>query len=259
MSVTSHVHIKVEKVAERTILKSAFFTSPFKVLDITEDKKSPGLNLMLMSTSPGILDGDDINMHIHLAPHSLLALYTQGYQRIFEMEIGARQNLLVNMAEHSSFYYLPHPTVPHQRSILQVENIFQIHATARFVYGEVITCGRKHSGESFLFSKFQSVTRVYIENKLMIKENLLLQPGIEKFNQLGMLEGYSHQASLLLIGPHTPGCDNIISILSLEKNTASGITEIFPGGRIVRILGYGAEQLYHCIKIIANTFSDISC
>ena len=43
---------------EITHLKSAYHTTPFKVAEIREDKNSPVLELMLMSSSPGILDGD---------------------------------------------------------------------------------------------------------------------------------------------------------------------------------------------------------
>ncbi len=43
---------------EITHLKSAYHTTPFKVAEIREDKNSAVLELMLMSSSPGILDGD---------------------------------------------------------------------------------------------------------------------------------------------------------------------------------------------------------
>lgn len=142
----SIVNIKVDKRNGRTILRSAFYTTPYKILDVTEDKSSAYLQLMLMSTSPGILDDDDIKMHINLAPFCQLRLLTQAYQRIFDMQTGAFQKMEVHLAEHTSFIYLPHPTVPQQRSIFRIENIFHLHPTARLLYGEVITCGRKHSG-----------------------------------------------------------------------------------------------------------------
>lgn len=48
------------KIGERkgcSFLKEVYFTTPFKVADITEDKTQHALQLMLMSSSPGILDG----------------------------------------------------------------------------------------------------------------------------------------------------------------------------------------------------------
>ena len=43
---------------EITTIKNCYFTPPFKIMNITEDKRGGDLHLMLMSSSPGILDED---------------------------------------------------------------------------------------------------------------------------------------------------------------------------------------------------------
>lgn len=247
----SKVTFHVDHVKERSVLRSAFFTPPFKIINVTEDRTGPWLHLMLMSTSPGILDADEILVHICLSSYSHLRLLTQAHQRIFEMQTGAMQRIEVQLAEHARLIYLPHPTVPQQRSIFSAENVFRLHATAQLLYGEVITCGRKHSGESFLFTKYQSLTKIYIEDKLVIREMQLIQPAIANFDGIGMLEGYTHQASLVIIKPAPFEKDVIHSILRTEHNVQSGVTAISPVATIVRILGHGSEQLFDCLQKIA--------
>ena len=54
--------------------------------NITEDKTGATLQLMLMSSSPGILDGDEYKIKIELEENCSLQLHTQSYQRLFNMK-----------------------------------------------------------------------------------------------------------------------------------------------------------------------------
>ncbi len=71
---------------EITHLKSAYHTTPFKVAEIREDKNSAVLELMLMSSSPGILDGDCYDFEVTVQENCKLEFSTQSYQRIFTMK-----------------------------------------------------------------------------------------------------------------------------------------------------------------------------
>src|SRR4051812_26469379 len=112
----SRLQIQTETRDDRTCLKNLFFTPPFKVIDITEDKKSRTLRLMLMSSSPGILDGDEYEMIMDIAEGSSLEVQTQSFQRLFTMKKSALQKMEININKNASFCFLPHPTVPHFES-----------------------------------------------------------------------------------------------------------------------------------------------
>ena len=83
------LNIKTGFKNNKTYLETGYCTQPFKIANITEDKSKGILQLMLMSSSPGILDGDDYNIKIELAEHSFLELQTQSYQRLFNIKKGA--------------------------------------------------------------------------------------------------------------------------------------------------------------------------
>ena len=100
---TGTVCIKTTRKRDKSILKDSYCTPPFKLGDITEDKASDRLHLMLMSSSPGILDNDHYKIEIHLGEDSHLQLTTQSYQRIFQMTTGATQEMEVRMNKGSSF------------------------------------------------------------------------------------------------------------------------------------------------------------
>ncbi len=255
------LHIKTKLKQHKTVLENVYCTTPFKVANITENKKLKELQLMLMSSSPGILDGDAYQLKIELGAGSHLHLHTQSYQRLFNMKQTATQSLEVKLAELSSFCYLPHPSVPHKSSDFTAINKIYLAANCRLIFGEILTCGRKLNGEVFSFSKYHNITEVFINNKLIIKENLLIQPATINLKAIGQLEGFTHQASLIFISEN---CDLneagtlIDNLLAEEKDMIYGITETPVSGLLVRLLGQKAEQLHDCLKAMAAILTAIT-
>lgn len=257
----AELHIQTINRNGITCLEHVYFTSPFKIINITEDKQSGPLHLMLMNASPGVLDGDHYHIKIELKENSFLQLHSQSYQRLFNMKTGAAQDIEICLAENSSFVYLPHPAVPHENSSFIAMN--KIHATnsSTLIWGEILTCGRKLSkgsfaenGEVFLFSRYRNITEVFLDDKLIIKDNLLMQPAIIDPSMIGQLEGFTHQASLICLYPNgsiREKTDIIHEYLDGQENMLPGVTTTSGNGLLVRILGYGAEQLHEHLQAIA--------
>jgi urease accessory protein len=251
----AQLHIETKLRDGITYLKKSYFTPPFKLADVREDKRDKTLQLMLMSSSPGILDGDEYHIKIDLDKNCSLKLLTQSYQRLFSMKGVASQKLEINMAPGSSFCYLPHPTVPHENSDFTSKSKIFLSDNCSLIWGEILTCGRKQNGEVFKFSKYHNLTEIYLNQKLIIKENLLIKPLQIDVNAIGQLENYTHQASLIYLNE---SCDvkalkfDINTFLSIQTNIDYGITETPKNGLLVRILGYKGEQLHHCLNSIAT-------
>ena len=237
-----------------TYLKKSYFTTPLKVININEDKQAHTLQLMLMSSSPGILDGDEYDLNIDLEANSSLQLHTQSYQRLFTMQQNARQKMEIRLAENAAFYFIPHPVVPHEKADFTVRNKIYLSENCSLIFAEIITCGRKLNGEVFLFSKYHSKTEIFINNRLVIKENLLMQPLLIVVNGIGQLQGFTHQASLIYLNQEVaikPVIAKILELLSTQKEISVGVSAAPVNGLIVRILGQRAEQLFDCLKMIA--------
>jgi urease accessory protein len=244
-----------------TCLGQNYFTAPFKLANITEDKRAKQLHLMLMSSSPGILDGDEYEIKIEMGEGAELALHTQSYQRLFDMKSGARQSMEVHLQEQASFVYLPLPAVPHGNSVFVSTNKIYLSNHCRLVWGEIITCGRKLNGEVFQFSKYHNITEVFMNGKLVIRENLLMQPSQIDPAQIGQLEGFTHQASLIYVDEKadcTIVSNTIYEYLMLQKEVIFGVTIAPINGLLIRLLGYKAAQLYDCLQAINTILSTFS-
>lgn len=250
----AQLHIETKLRDGCTQLKKVYATPPFKVANVREDRNDPLLQLMLMSSSPGVLDNDEYHIKVDVAEGCELDLQSQSYQRIFTMQNSALQQMEVNMNRGSVFCYLPHPSVPHEASNFKAHNKIFMTDDCHLLWGEVLTCGRKLNGEVFLFSRYHNLTEVYHDDKLIIKENLLMIPKQIDVNAIGQLEGHTHQASLIWLSPTADPKklkEQLSEYLSAQPNMEYGITETPQNGVIVRILGQKGEQLHNCLKAMS--------
>jgi urease accessory protein len=255
MQVNCDLYIKVGHNDNGSYLQDSYCRQPFKIADITEGAGRAILKLMIMSSSPGFLDNDDFTTEVEVAENAIVEITTQGYQRLFTMKGVARQNIHVNLRNNASICFLPHPTVPHAGSSYSAVNTISLSQKHNLIWCEIITCGRKLSGEEFSFTRFHSITEVYVTNKLVVKENILLQPLQINIRSIGLMEGYTHQSSLLFINDRA-GMKNImepcIELLSPDEEISFGISMLPVNGLVVRILGTKAEKLFNYNKALAS-------
>lgn len=231
-------------------------------MNITEDRAGP-LQLMLMSSSPGMLDEDEYAFRIDISAGAQLRLHTQSYQRLFRMQTGATQKMEINMKENSSFTFLPHPSVPHGGAVFYGNNTIYMTKGCRLVWGEVFTCGRKYNDEHFHFSTYHNRTEIYREGKLVAAENFIIQPLHTDPCGLGLMEGFTHHAGFIFCCDAYDMdslCDEVYE--RLEKNAAitAGVSARHGTEKLllVRILGNGAEVLYNCLNMINDLISEKS-
>ena len=249
----SEVVIRVAMRNGISYLASSYFTPPFKVANITEDRSVNDLHLMLMCSSPGVLDKDDTFFQVELDAYSRLRLHTQSYQRLFRMEEGACQSMEVRLGKGACFCWLPHPCVPHEQAIYMGRNKVFMSEGSQLIWGEVLTCGRKLNGEIFGFSKYHVRTEVFIHGQLALMENVCLRPSVLSVEALGQMEGFTHQGSLLCVGDgFGTRREEVESCLLGVEGIAYGVSEGPAGSLVVRILGNKAEPLYEVLKRMAE-------
>lgn len=231
---------------------------PFKLANVTEDKRDDTLRLMITSSSPGVLDNDIYSIEIDVEENASLHLSTQGYQRLFTMRNKASQYINVQINENASFYFLPHPNVPHALSNFSAINNIYLSRNHNLVWSEIITCGRKLSGEEFQFTKYHNVTNIYINKKLVVKENVMLEPLKHDPASIGQLEGYTHQATLIFLNNHFSMkeiMEKVRELLSAEEGIIFGVSLLPVNGLIFRQLGNKAEQLFNNNNKLAKLIS----
>jgi urease accessory protein len=236
----------------RTILKDCFFTQPFRVANISEDKKDPRLYLMAMSSSPGLLNEDEYAININVTPGADLMLQSQAYQRIFKMNGSARIHQQIDIGNNATLYYVPHPLVPHNGSTLVSETDITSTKDSRFMVADILTCGRKHSGEIFQYCSFRNRLTLKHDHKVIYKDNIVLVPAAGNSAAVGQFEDYTHQAGFVMADMKCKIdeqlLDNVHNILKTDESLFFGITRVSESVIAGRILAKGAEQLFAMLK-----------
>lgn len=234
---------------KQTILKDVFFTPPFNLVEVRENRNNLLLEVMVMSSSPGILNDDFYDISIEVIDGSSLNLQTQSYQRIYVSENGTNQNMNILIGESAYFSHVPHPVVPHKGARYAAKNTIHIKNSSTLIWGEILTCGRKYMGEGelFQFKKHHAITEIFQEEVLIFKDNLYIVPEEINLMEFGQYEDYTHQGSLFFITPETDvseRMEKIINRLSKEEGISYGISKVLDNAFVLRILGNEGEQLF---------------
>ncbi len=230
----------------RTRLKDSFYNAPYKVVHYGTTQAAEHLALIIMSASPGILDGDRLEIDIDVREGSRFKLFTQSFNKLHPMKSGASQEMVLTLAKDVVFQYIPHPVIPFERSVFENRNTLHIHAGSTLIWGDIISSGRVHSGESFGFTSYRNNTRVFFDDKPEIFDNQLIIPSQQPVQSLLFYEGYTHQATLLYVSEKASDLklelDEILT--GRYSEIEFGFSQCSDHGVVIRALGNDGELMY---------------
>lgn len=251
----------------KTQLAEYFATPPFKVITLPsyDDAWANGLNAMQMSSSPGVLAGDVLEIDISLAKLTALSLNTQAFTRVQAMNEGdsAEQITRIALAENSRLFYLPHPLVLHKDSAFKQQTQIEMDEQSALIYGEIVAIGRVLNDERFAFRQFSSHLKIYAlqndgKKRPLVSDCIQWLPSKMNLTALSQMENYSHQGSLtyLHLGKSSLEIKQQVQALQQqfmeEQGLLIGISQLNEYGLMVRVLGCRAEQIQKLFEKIGK-------
>ena len=251
----------------KTQLAECFATPPFKLMTLPNygEYWSDGLNAVLMSSSPGLLGGDRLDIQIQLTKASALSLNTQAFTRVQAMNEGdlAEQITQIQLAENSRLFYLPHPLVLHKDSAFKQKTQIEMSENSELIYGEIVAIGRVLTHERFAFRQFSSHLKIVAwqsngQKRPLVSDCIQWLPAQMNLTALSQMENYSHQGSLIYLNLAKNAADlkdqlqEIHAIIGNQKNMLVGASLLHQAGITVRALGYRAEQIQQLFGTLAN-------
>ncbi|WP_411810804.1 urease accessory protein UreD [Chryseobacterium scophthalmum] len=259
----SHLNIIAGFKSEKSYIKDLYVSLPFRCVSVGQRKDDNKLYQMIMSSSPGILDGDHYHLDISLEKGASMQLQSQSYQRLFNMKDEALQEINIVMEDETSFAYVPHPVVPHEDSNFKSKAKINVGKNSQIIISEIITCGRKHYGEIFKLKRFQNLMEIYHDKKLIIKDNVLIQPDLIPINTIGNLEQYTHQGTLIFYSTkENVEKDHLIQTIidhseQFKDEMEIGVSAMEENGFVVRALGHGGEVMFNFFLYVQEILWDL--
>lgn len=275
--------VRGEGPAGETTLAELYATMPFKVMrpfPLADEELvgtgprarraagelARGAQAMVMSASAGVMAGDDQRVEVSVDAGAALQVTTQSFEKIHRMEGdgSARRVTALSVGPGGYLDYRPQPQIPFAGSDYASETVAELaDATASLVYEEVLSCGRAARGERFGYRRYRNHVLVRVAGRPVYLDNTIYDPAVMDMEELGLYEGFSHLANLVLVNVGVaPGAFEAargylrdetgvigaaaggpVGAAQGSEAIAGGITRLGSGDVAVRLLGHRAQRL----------------
>jgi len=254
----SEIKLSVCVEGGKTLLKDSYYNAPYKVVHYGSQRSNKHIELIIMSSSPGIMDEDHLNIDIDVADQAHLHLYSQSYNKLHPMKHGASQRTVVHVGHQALLQYIPHPITPFKDSIFTTVNHVHLQSGATLLWGDIICAGRIHRNEIFEFQKMHSTTKIYREGQLLYIDNQVLKPKEQPIDKLLFHEGHTHQATLIFASEYASEFKKELDEIfrSEYHDITFGFTRCAHDMILFRALGDNGDLLYNFLKTIASMCLD---
>ncbi len=243
---------ELDITVEKNILKDCYFSSPFKIIE--PFKIDNFISIMIMSSSSGLMAGDNQSIKLRIEKNSCVEITSQSYEKIHKMKdrTFASRSTQIYVGDNSTLIYNPLPTIPFKDSrFINNTEIRLQDDSSKLIFAEILTAGRIHYGEVFQYSCYQSLAKIYLYDQLIYMDNTKFEP--TNMSRFMFFEGYTHLLSIVMVGYCT---DLIMEIrkylteIEISENIIFGVSQTYCNAIIIKVLGYESESLINIINAI---------
>ena len=243
-------------VNQKSIIEDMYFTPPLKIIDpLYEEHPLYGevANIMLLSVSAGLMEGDTQEIDITIGKDTKVVLSSQSFEKIHNTQDGKAMRISHIKVESNAFLdFSPLPVIPFANS--SFENITHIDMAqdSTLSYSEVFCAGRVSRGEIFEFKSFVSRLKIHRDGKLVFFDNTFLDPLMQDLKNMCHFGPFTHYLNWIII-------DDKYSLEDLRER----LTQFNEGKKInaslsqnsdaiiIKALGYGSEELLELKEALA--------
>ena len=200
------------------------------------------------------MEGEKYKNVITLKKGARSIITTQASTKVYKCpnSIKTEQETLIKLEEDSVLEYITDTVILYKDAMYKQVNDIYMDGSSTFIYTDGITSGWCPQGEDFQYSSVQLITKVYVDNKIVLLDNLLVNPRENDVTKLGYFEGYKNFGTLLVINKNIT--TDIIEELRTKIKKLSlpidfGISELEVNGFALRILGNLTQNIEYAIKI----------
>jgi urease accessory protein len=151
--------------SQRSFVQRQYATYPFRLsralrLDPTDAHR---IYLYLMNSSPGLLSGDDFDLHVRLSDRTALYLTDQSATKVHQMQ----KEQLARICYHfevgvgANLEFVPEPVILYRDANLEQIQRVTLAPTGSLFLSEIVIPGRLARGECFHFQRYFNRLQVF--------------------------------------------------------------------------------------------------
>ena len=240
----------------RTVMAESFFRVPLQVMKPRYDPSGCAC-VYLLSPTGGVVQGDDYQIDVTLAPNSHVTLTTQAATKVYAMPLqGATQLMRVRVGEDALFEYLPDSAILFRDANFSQSISLSLERGAKVVLQEIVMPGRLARGEALAFTQYQSHIEASDSEGSLLYDTCHLRPKCQPYlTRPGVLEGYPCWGSWYLIGDFgmpqwEPLCEFAEPLLNESPQSIGGLSQLHRNGIAIRLLAHNAGAIQATFQTI---------
>lgn len=232
----------------KTYIKSLQSKAPFLIQRaIFPDAMFPNLaHVYMMSSSGGVLDGDELDIDIIAGPRASAKITTQSATKIYKMENGyASQYVNIHCKNGSYLEYVPHQIIPFRSSRFYQQVDLHVEDNSTLIYSEIISSGRIAYGEKFDFDLYFLRTSAYKNGQILFSDVMNMNNSNKSIME-SIFDGKNHLSTIYVINSELEQektDEKIFSLIHDSSMLAGCSTLPNESGLIVRILSDSVDEI----------------
>lgn len=244
---TGELRLDVENRRGKTVAKSVYFQGALKVMRPIYHNNSGEVCYYILNPGGGYLDGDRYRINITVEEQARLTLTTQSATKVYRTpDTYAYQETEIILKKGSILEYIPDPLIAYQHARYKQKSLIHMEKGATFFYSDIITPGWSPDGERFSYDWIQLINEIYMDHELVTYDHIRLSPSLQNIESIGVMEGFSHLGSMIVIGEKTTPelLERLFEVIQPKTNDYRvGLSQLAVKGFTVRILANSTQMI----------------
>lgn len=253
---TGELDLTVFNNGRKVVARDIYFQGALKVMRPIYLNGSIYPTFYIVNVGGGYLDKDRYRVNVNVKDNARVTLTSQGATKIYKtLEDRVEQYQTFNVGEDAYLEYVGDPIIAYKNAKFYQENCFKLTDKSALYYTDIVTPGWSEEDKTFTYTYMHLKNEVYINDEIVVYDNLKLVPGEKGINDMGYMEGYTHYGTALFIHPDI---DKQI-IPKLRKITEKykdvcrvGITMLPTHGISIRVFANMTEEIEAVFLDIQN-------
>ena len=217
--------IVLEKKNDKTVISEKRFDGLIKLSPTIHLDSEKISTYFIVGLGGGYVEGEKYKYSINLKEDARSIITTQASTKVYKCIHGEKteQETLISLEKNSILEYITDSVILYKDAIYKQVNNIYMDESATLIYSDGITSGWSKEGEEFQYSNVQLKTKVYVNNKIVLLDNLLVNPRKDDVTKLGFFEGYENFGTLLVINKNI----NVEILEDLRNNINNLVSSIY--------------------------------
>ena len=236
------IELILEKKNDKTIATKKFYQGLVKVSPTIKMDRENIPTFYLLQLGGGYIEGEKYKNIFKLKNDTRAIITTQAAAKVYKClnNIKTQQETVIELGKNSVLEYIADNVIMYKDAIYKQVNNIYLDDSATLIYIDGITSGWSPEGESFKYNSVQLKSNVYLNKKLVLLDNLIVNPNDNDVTKMGFFEEYLNFGTLLVINKNI---DNKVIeelreiIIKLNLPVDFGISKLEVNGFVLRVLG----------------------